>query len=896
MKYLSLLFCIFLVACGGHEKAGSGETTRTISANNWPKDLSVKEDELFSYDPQVQSNLEGSISYSSENLPAWAQLDTKTGVITGTPTNDDSGRKYSRIKLLVNNGNSKALEIGPFSIDVVAVNDAPEISAQSIQANKTDVAYEGELAYVDIDNTVNQLTFEIIKQPEHADVEMVLGTSRFRVVPKSFEVFNSQQSFDVKVKDGSEETDSVTIDFSLMDESEFSFHINIPADSNLVAPDKILLNSSHSIDLSEITFISTSGACSGSIMISDDGFNSCVPLQLEVLDAFNTQFQLDVNLSSAKTYEIRTKDQIKNVFSKLQENVFKSNFKTIDHLLITEVSGGDYPNTVKWIELYNPSGSAINLSSYALKSKVAKRVGVNTWDYPLPKLYPLPNMIVESGAYLLIKSQDFYSLFPDTANTVYLGDNLENPYWWKNGIIELVENDGASPKTVDYFAYGNQVLSEEFKPYTSAAWVGPLFPEQNFPQKNAETYSISRLETLIDTNTESDWKLSNIATPGYANDVVCTTDTDADGFFDCNEEEGTTFSGVDLYSLGARKNQKDIFIEVDYMASNDNNVRPRKKALEKVKEVFKEKGIHVHFDASSLFPNTEFDLGGGNQVPLKDCVTLHPPKSECEDFYTIKNQNMDTKRLYSFHYMLFAYKEDVEGVIGRAEINGNDILITMGEWKNQDGSEFTENQIINLQASTIMHELGHNLGLRHGGDSDLNNKPNYLSVMNYLYTNKGLPTVGEREGQRYYESKFFDPENCFGMDGSPITNPNTGSPDDFVIDFSNGESVSILERVVNESMGLGRVDSEAVDFNCNGVIDSNTYGYIDMVNPLNAQGDDIRQFDHLTDYDDWSSINLKFQSFSSSNAFRYGQDGGNDQPIVFIGDDRSPIAIEYPVK
>jgi hypothetical protein len=40
-----------------------------------------------------------------------------------------------------------------------------------------------------------------------------------------------------------------------------------------------------------------------------------------------------------------------------------------------------------------------------------------------------------------------------------------------------------------------------------------------------------------------------------------------------------------------------------------------------------------------------------------------------------------------------------------------------------------------------MHELGHNLGLRHGGDEDSgddlegwkNNKPNYRSVMNYLY-------------------------------------------------------------------------------------------------------------------------------------------------------------------
>ena len=32
-----------------------------------------------------------------------------------------------------------------------------------------------------------------------------------------------------------------------------------------------------------------------------------------------------------------------------------------------------------------------------------------------------------------------------------------------------------------------------------------------------------------------------------------------------------------------------------------------------------------------------------------------------------------------------------------------------------------------------MHELGHNLGLHHGGDDGVNFKPNYLSIMNYSF-------------------------------------------------------------------------------------------------------------------------------------------------------------------
>jgi len=47
-----------------------------------------------------------------------------------------------------------------------------------------------------------------------------------------------------------------------------------------------------------------------------------------------------------------------------------------------------------------------------------------------------------------------------------------------------------------------------------------------------------------------------------------------------------------------------------------------------------------------------------------------------------------------------------------------------------------------MQASTLMHELGHNLGRRHGGDpTEPNCKPNYQSVMNYLFQVRGLITA-----------------------------------------------------------------------------------------------------------------------------------------------------------
>jgi hypothetical protein len=66
------------------------------------------------------------------------------------------------------------------------------------------------------------------------------------------------------------------------------------------------------------------------------------------------------------------------------------------------------------------------------------------------------------------------------------------------------------------------------------------------------------------------------------------------------------------------------------------------------------------------------------------------------------------------------------GASGSAEILGNDAIISLGNFDRGIGN-------LDQQAGTLLHELGHNLNLRHGGDVDKNCKPLYLSVMNYAY-------------------------------------------------------------------------------------------------------------------------------------------------------------------
>jgi len=76
--------------------------------------------------------------------------------------------------------------------------------------------------------------------------------------------------------------------------------------------------------------------------------------------------------------------------------------------------------------------------------------------------------------------------------------------------------------------------------------------------------------------------------------------------------------------------------------------------------------------------------------------------------------------------------------------------VTLGRYGLGGPSEVGPNLLVNVQASVLLHELGHNLGLLHGGDEARNDKPPYLRVMNYLYTLTGLPASPADEGDRYH--------------------------------------------------------------------------------------------------------------------------------------------------
>jgi len=97
--------------------------------------------------------------------------------------------------------------------------------------------------------------------------------------------------------------------------------------------------------------------------------------------------------------------------------------------------------------------------------------------------------------------------------------------------------------------------------------------------------------------------------------------------------------------------------------------------------------------------------------------------------------NCLTAKRQVFHYVMYVnYQLNNIGSSGWSEYHGNDMIISLGNFTNGAGN-------IDEGEASLMHELGHNFNLFHGGaqpgtgisESDDNCKPNYPSIMSYTY-------------------------------------------------------------------------------------------------------------------------------------------------------------------
>jgi hypothetical protein len=137
-------------------------------------------------------------------------------------------------------------------------------------------------------------------------------------------------------------------------------------------------------------------------------------------------------------------------------------------------------------------------------------------------------------------------------------------------------------------------------------------------------------------------------------------------------------------------------------------------------------------------------LRGADGASVTGEVLVH---DQVVTFGRLKAENFPEVRRGFYHYGVIA-NEDLEGAGGWGTIPGEDFIVNQG---------LNPSRLV--LSALFMHELGHNLGLHHGGDEPKNNKPNYLSVMNYRYGLTGVDTDCDGRGDgllAFSQGRSFD--------------------------------------------------------------------------------------------------------------------------------------------
>ncbi|MFI6458666.1 hypothetical protein ACIBF6_44865 [Streptosporangium amethystogenes] len=349
----------------------------------------------------------------------------------------------------------------------------------------------------------------------------------------------------------------------------------------------------------------------------------------------------------------------------------------------------------------------------------------------------------------------------DSSESIRLGDRPTGPFF----LFEDADGDGTpDPEPLRQFHSGG-TGDHAHATFTWNAVLSPCLPVSalrdgfvfdhlsDAPDISADNWDLAALR-IVDRDTGT-VLIDRAAPPGRllhrfrknADRTFSTLDLDGDGdgLTDRVELEGITRPGgtVDswLPDHDADPCRGTIAIELDWLddSTEAGDDQPDTAAIEEVVAMFDnaprparptcpyghtpEPGIQLLVDVDDAIPVT----------PEQRRRPLNLEHEGRIPFLGFREANFTPGRSDLFRYNLWGFQHDDTDSSGWC-CHGRDFVVTLGTWPGVP---------VRAQSGTFAHELGHALGLGHGGADDVNHKPNYLSVMNYNYQFIGLPDISE---------------------------------------------------------------------------------------------------------------------------------------------------------
>jgi len=327
-------------------------------------------------------------------------------------------------------------------------------------------------------------------------------------------------------------------------------------------------------------------------------------------------------------------------------------------------------------------------------------------------------------------------------------------------------------------------------------------------------------------------------------------DADGDGICDSWETAGfVSWKGQQIALPGADPTRPSLFLEIDYL----EGTQPANSVIALVEGAFASNGYDLNIVVDEAFPFTDIGYGFSGADDVADVAN--------DWFGTADERAAGVTELKERIYRYGMYTNtvyDPSGFAGAAGwaarsgstfIIGNDILETLGI--SIAGLDPVNSLV---RARVLMHEFGHNLGLQHGGNDEVNWKPNYQSVMNYAYTLKNFTggldystgTLDTLHESFLLENSGLGPDARDGLWRPFVYNRNTEASD-----ASGNIPNDLLDIVTNDVDQTG-----PIDWNGDGDITDLTSVSAYLVSGFRGN-ENIASPAVLNGHDDWAVVEIR---------------------------------------